>query len=62
MELVDCAFPLLAGLDITTTPTTPSTASNIALLVGSRPRTKGMERAELLEANGDDLQAARARR
>ena len=40
------------GVDITTTPGRRSTACNVALLVGARPRSKGMERADLLEANG----------
>ncbi len=53
MELVDCAFPLLAGLDLHDTPAAAFDGANIALLVGSRPRTKGMERAELLSANGE---------
>jgi malate dehydrogenase len=53
MELVDCAFPLLAGLDLHDRPADAFDATNIALLVGSRPRTKGMERAELLGANGE---------
>jgi malate dehydrogenase len=52
MELVDCAFPLLAGLELRDDPNAAFAATNIALLVGSRPRTKGMERAELLSANG----------
>ncbi len=52
MELIDCAFPLLAGLDLHDTPEEAFDGVNIALLVGSRPRTKGMERAELLSANG----------
>lgn len=52
MELVDCAFPLLAGLGLHDDPTEAFDGVNIALLVGSRPRTKGMERAELLGANG----------
>jgi malate dehydrogenase len=52
MELVDCAFPLLAGLDLHDDPAAAFDGANIALLVGSRPRTKGMERAELLSANG----------
>jgi len=52
MELEDCAFPLLAG---TTTSDDPNVAfgdANVALLVGARPRSKGMERKDLLEANG----------
>jgi malate dehydrogenase len=53
MELVDCAFPLLAGLDLHDRPADAFDGTNIALLVGSRPRTKGMERAELLSANGE---------
>ena len=52
MELIDCAFPLLAGLDLHDNPDDGFDGVNIALLVGSRPRTKGMERAELLSANG----------
>ena len=52
MELDDCAFPLLAGIDITDDAKTAFDGVNIALLVGARPRTKGMERADLLEANG----------
>jgi malate dehydrogenase len=53
MELIDCAFPLLAGLDLHDRPADAFEATNVALLVGSRPRTKGMERAELLSANGE---------
>jgi malate dehydrogenase len=52
MELVDCAFPLLAGLDLHDDAAEAFDGVNIALLVGSRPRTKGMERAELLSENG----------
>jgi malate dehydrogenase len=52
MELVDCAFPLLGALDLHDSPEDAFDGVNVALLVGSRPRTKGMERAELLEANG----------
>jgi malate dehydrogenase len=52
MELVDGAFPLLAGLDLHDNPDEGFDGTNIALLVGSRPRTKGMERAELLSENG----------
>src|SRR3954454_11863963 len=52
LELVDCAFPLLAGLDITDDARTAFDGTNVALLVGARPRTKGMERSDLLEANG----------
>jgi malate dehydrogenase len=52
MELADCAFPLLAGVDITDDLKTAFDGTSIALLVGARPRTKGMERGDLLEANG----------
>jgi malate dehydrogenase len=52
MELVDCAFPLLAGLDLHDDASDAFEGVNIALLIGSRPRTKGMERAELLSENG----------
>ena len=53
MELIDCAFPLLAGIDLHDRPADAFDGTNVALLVGSRPRTKGMERAELLSANGE---------
>jgi len=52
LELFDCAFPLLAGVDIFDDAAAAFDGANIALLVGARPRTKGMERADLLEANG----------
>jgi malate dehydrogenase len=52
MELDDCAFPLLAGIDIADNPTSGFEGTNVALLVGARPRGAGMERADLLEANG----------
>jgi malate dehydrogenase len=52
MEIVDCAFPLLASLDLHDDPAAAFDGANIGLLVGSRPRTKGMERAELLAENG----------
>jgi len=52
MELDDCAFPLLAGITRTDQPEVAFEGVDVALLVGSRPRTKGMERGELLEANG----------
>ncbi|WP_106403444.1 malate dehydrogenase [Actinocorallia populi] len=52
MELDDCAFPLLAGIDIFDNPADGFAGANVALLVGARPRTKGMERGDLLEANG----------
>src|SRR4051795_3697325 len=49
MEPHDCAFPLLAGIDITDDATAAFDGVDVALLVGARPRTKGMERADLLE-------------
>jgi malate dehydrogenase len=52
LELFDCAFPLLAGIDISDDPNVAFDGTNVALLVGARPRSKGMERADLLEANG----------
>jgi len=52
LELFDCAFPLLAGIDIYDDARQAFEGTNVALLVGARPRTKGMERADLLEANG----------
>ncbi len=52
MELDDGAFPLLAGVDISDDPNAAFDGANVALLVGARPRSKGMERADLLEANG----------
>jgi malate dehydrogenase len=52
MELVDCAFPLLSSIDLHDEPREAFAGVNVALLVGSRPRTKGMERAELLSENG----------
>jgi malate dehydrogenase len=52
LELFDCAFPLLAGVDIYDDPKQAFDGVNVALLVGARPRSKGMERADLLEANG----------
>ncbi len=52
MELDDSAFPLLAGVDISDDAGNAFDGVNVALLVGARPRTKGMERSDLLEANG----------
>jgi malate dehydrogenase len=52
MELEDCAFPLLDGVVETDDPNAAFEGVNYALLVGSRPRSKGMERKDLLEANG----------
>jgi malate dehydrogenase len=52
MELEDCAFATLAGVVATDDPAVAFDGANICLLVGARPRTKGMERGDLLEANG----------
>ncbi len=52
MELEDCAFPLLAGVVITDDPRVAFKDADCAVLVGARPRSKGMERKDLLEANG----------
>jgi malate dehydrogenase len=52
LELFDCAFPLLAGIEVTDDARVAFDGVNIALLIGARPRSKGMERADLLEANG----------
>ena len=52
MELDDCAFPLLTGIRRTDDAEKAFDGANIVFLVGSRPRTKGMERGDLLEANG----------
>ena len=52
MELDDCAFPTLAGVEIGADATTIFDGVNLALLVGARPRGPGMERGDLLEANG----------
>jgi len=52
MELDDCAFPLLSSVGISDDAEVAFDGVNIALLVGSRPRTKGMERGDLLAANG----------
>lgn len=52
MELDDCAFGLLAGVDVTDDARAAFDGTNVALLVGARPRAKGMERGDLLEANG----------
>jgi malate dehydrogenase len=56
LELQDCAFPLLASTEIYDDPVKAFDGVNLALLVGARPRTKGMERADLLEANGKIFQ------
>ena len=52
MELDDCAFPLLEGIDIFDDAKKAFEGTNVGLLVGARPRGKGMERGDLLEANG----------
>ncbi|MDQ3470213.1 MAG: malate dehydrogenase, partial [Actinomycetota bacterium] len=52
MELDDCAFPLLAGVETGDDADVIFDGVNLALLVGARPRAKGMERGDLLEANG----------
>jgi malate dehydrogenase len=52
MELDDCAFPLLAGISTSSDPDEAFGDAEVALLVGARPRAKGMERRDLLEANG----------
>jgi len=52
LELIDCAFPQIASIDIFDDPAQAFDGVDIAMLVGARPRTKGMERADLLEANG----------
>jgi malate dehydrogenase len=52
LELQDCAFPLLASTEIYDDPGKAFDGVDVAMLVGARPRTKGMERSDLLEANG----------
>ncbi len=52
MELDDCAFPLLSGIRRSDDANVAFEGANVVFLVGSRPRTKGMERGDLLEANG----------
>jgi malate dehydrogenase len=52
MELDDCAFPALAGIDLYDDATAAFEGANVALLVGARPRAAGMERGDLLAANG----------
>jgi malate dehydrogenase len=52
MELQDCAFPLLTSTEIFDDPKRAFDGVKVAMLVGARPRSKGMERADLLEANG----------
>ncbi len=53
MELQDCAFPLLAGIIATHDPAAAFDQADIAILVGARPRSKGMERKDLLQTNGE---------
>ena len=53
MELQDCAFPLLAGMVATDNPEVAFKDAQVAILVGARPRSKGMERADLLAANAE---------
>ncbi len=53
MELQDCAFPLLAGMVASDDPEVAFKDADIAILVGARPRSKGMERADLLAANAE---------
>src|SRR5919199_176444 len=52
LELFDCAFPLLSSVDIFDDAAQAFDGVNVAMLIGARPRSKGMERADLLEANG----------
>ena len=51
LELMDCAFPLLVGVEVTADPGVAFTDVDVALLIGARPRTKGFERRDLLAAN-----------
>ena len=51
MELLDCAFPQLKGIEVTDDPAVAFDGANVAMLVGASPRSAGMERADLLEAN-----------
>ena len=53
MEMQDCAFPLLADIFATDDPEVAFKDADIALLIGARPRTQGMERADLLHANAE---------
>lgn len=52
LELQDSAFPLLSDVEVTDDPAVAFDGANVALLVGARPRAAGMERGDLLEANG----------
>ena len=60
MELDDCAFPLLAGLENSPEATTAFRDADVALLVGARPRSKGMERADLPMLRFLSLKAVRS--
>src|SRR5690349_7726460 len=51
LELQDCAFPLLTEVDVTDDPLTAFNGTHVAMLVGARPRSAGMERGDLLAAN-----------
>ena len=51
MELLDCAFPQLKDIEVTDDPAVAFDGANVAMLVGASPRSAGMERADLLEAN-----------
>ena len=51
MELLDCAFPQLKSIEVTDDPAVAFDGANVAMLVGASPRSAGMERADLLEAN-----------
>ena len=62
MEMQDCAFPLLADIFATDDPEVAFKDADIALLIGARPRTQGMERADLLHANAENFQKYKARR
>jgi len=55
MELEDCAFPLLQGLEVTDDPRVAFQDVDFAFLVGSRPRGKGMERGDLLRVNSENF-------
>src|SRR6266705_4030059 len=52
MELDDCAFPMLAGMEVTSKPEEAFEGANWVLLVGAAPRKQGMERKDLLSVNG----------
>ena len=52
MELNDCAYPLLQGVSVSDDPNVAFKDADVAMLVGARPRSKGMERGDLLAENG----------